>query len=297
VKKTPAPAVKPRTRKPVPPTEEELSAATKAELLGYIETFGLDVDPAGKRVAELRDDLMELFYPSPDDEEPEDPEDDEDEDETPAPVARKKPAASKSRKADDDEEPDWEELLNQLNTAGGEVQFLKDGRTQLKLVLEDPDNKRSFYTESTRVYRGERRSKFLIRAIMVKLDPPAVKAVSVGKGVLKAIFQLLVEGYDLFDPEEGHGLTIVKRGSGLETSYNVMPSPKPVPSPDFVDLDGTLEEIAERLEESDVNRSDKSDDDDEDEKPRRRGPAKKAPAGKRRSSRDDDDDDEDDESW
>jgi len=288
-KAAPARRAPAKSKTPALPTEEDISGASKAEILELIEVHELDVEVEGKRVAELRDEVMELFFPT---EPEEDAEPEEDEDETPAP--RSKPKAKAKASAGDGEDPDWEELLNGLNASGGDVQFVKDGRTQLKLVLEDEDNRKSFYIESVRVYKGERRVKYLLRALMPKLDPPAIKAIPVGKTVLKAIFQLLVEGYDLLDADEGHGLTIVKRGSGFETSYNVMPSPKPVPMPEsYSDLTTSLEDIAASLEESDINR-DTGKDDDEDDKPKR-GAARSAGKGRGRSKSDDDD--EDSESW
>lgn len=276
-------------RAPANPTEEEILGSSKAELLKLIEERELDIETDGKRVGELRDALVEHFYPSGDEDEDED---DEDEEEEEAPPPKKKTTATvkkSSKKSDDDEDPDWEEILNQLNQ-GGDIFFVKDGRTQLRLVPEDPSNKKSFFHETSRLYRGQRRTKYLIRAFLPKLDPPGIKAVPVGPTVLKSILGLLAEGYELLDPEEGHGITIVRRGSGLDTSYNVMPSPKPVPMPEeFVDLETSLEEIAEQLEEGDVNRDKNREDEDDEEKPARgrrpaRGKAKK-------------DEDEDGEEW
>lgn len=151
----------------------------------------------------------------------------------------------------------WTQVLSDLESKdSGEISYLKDGKTRVKLVPEK-GNDRQFFAEATRLWQGKPKQRFLVKGIIFKDDKDELKALVVTKTVLKGIVNLLAEGYDLLGAK-GHGITIIKSGSGLETSYSVLPSPKPVETPsDIGELSATLAELAEKLLESDKNREEK----------------------------------------
>ena len=73
----------------------------------------------------------------------------------------------------------------------------------------------------------------------------------------QSIVNTAAKGYDLFSPEEGLGVIITKTGSGLQTGYEVLPSPKPI----VVDMkavtppEKSLVEYARDYEAFQINRS------------------------------------------
>jgi len=152
---------------------------------------------------------------------------------------------------------EWQEMLDDMGTESNDprIYFIKSGRNRIRLVPEDNDPKKFFYKFS-RTYEGVTRAKFLIRGVVMgkKSDEaPQIQAISVGKMVVTQILNQLAEGYDLFDPKKGRGVTIVKKGEGREgTSYTTLVSPDAVPLPKgLLDLTDSLAKIAADIQAAD----------------------------------------------
>lgn len=135
----------------------------------------------------------------------------------------------------------WHKLLDNLSTS---VTFLrpKEGRTRLKLYWADPSADEVFYRDVQSIYRGHEKTRYMILA--VPFDGPGVtedmksKVVPmiVNKTILKALLSLLSEGYDLFSSAEGHGISINRTGTGLDSDYQVVASAKPQAFPEDLEI-------------------------------------------------------------
>lgn len=142
--------------------------------------------------------------------------------------------------------PNWQKALDELGEGGGPFFFLKSPKTNVRLIcLEDDPEK--FFAGATTVFKGKPKTKYVVFALILKTQGRELSAKYANKIVplvltktaIKSILSLLSEGYDLFDPAGGYGITIMKSGAGTDTEYNIMPSPQPVP---FVPADYTLPE-------------------------------------------------------
>lgn len=188
----------------------------------------------------------------------------------------------------------FQNMLDGLKSgAGGKFQFLGEGKTRLRLVMpQGTTDPRDFYTETTRVYRGKERTRYLFLAQVVgatgKDVPEEIKnkvsPIVAPKTVLQGILALLAEGYDLLSPN-GNGVTVIRSGKGLETSYNVIPSPKPIPLPDELEWpEESLVELGNEFYQDsldrDANRGQKSSDDTFKEEIAKPEPEKTADAKK-----------------
>lgn len=176
------------------------------------------------------------------------------------PATAAKPAAAVPAQVDDDEEAGevdpavWQQKLEELESQGGEFFYPKAGRNRLRLLPGNPV-RADFFIQVDREYQGNTRSKYLVKAVVFDGETREVKAVVLSKTVLRGILNLLAEGYDLLG-RNGHGITIVRTGTGMDTSYATMPSSKPQALPeDLEDIDMSLEELAGRLLELDSNRT------------------------------------------
>jgi len=185
----------------------------------------------------------------------------------------------------------WQAVLDDLGAESNDPRlfFLKGGRNRLRLIPEDPQDPKSFFTTVTRTYQGQSRVKFLIRALVMSNDEdatPSIRAIPIGKTAMKAILNLLAEGYDLLDPKTGHGVTIVRSGSALDTSYTVVSSPKPVPVPrKHTKLEDSMASIAEDVAAGDLDRDEQGD----NNRPKKgRGKGKKEGSLRRRLEGDND---------
>lgn len=208
-------------------------------------------------------------------------EEDDDEEEEEAPKKTKKGKGKKEASKKKSKSGSWDELLESLASGGGNgsVWFPKAGKTKIKLALEDAEDDQSFFIPVSRDFRGngQFRDKYLLRGVVLDQEEDKMSAVQVSKTAFKQVIQLLAEGYELFDPEEGHGLVITKTGEGKNTSWAVMPSPRPIETPEVDDPEWTLEELPDQMDKID-EASDKG----------------KGKDGKKKKSKDDDDDEEDD---
>lgn len=180
----------------------------------------------------------------------------------------------------------WQGLFDQLASSAGDgsVYYLKEKRTRVRLVLpEGQEPGLGFYAETEKIFKGKVSTAFMIWAVVMytskdndqNIDPKRVRAIRVPRTVLQGIVGQLAEGFELFDPKEGHGLTIEKTTSAQDrTAYVVKVSPKPVPvSEDIEWPEKDLEKLAAaeaiKARERDGKRADG--DDDEDQPGDRRG--------------------------
>lgn len=206
-------------------------------------------------------------------EEEEEEDEEEEEEEEEEPKAKKGKVAPK--KAGKKGKVDWQSMLDSLESGGltGNIFFPKSGKTRVRLILEDEDDQESWFTEVQGEFEGKVRSRYIIRGVVLHPAPDDKKimGIVVSKTAMKGIVGMLAEGYDLFDPEEGHGITISKTGASLNTSWGVTPSPKPVEIDldEYEDSESDLESLEKQLEQIGANRNKpkkkKGSDDDEDE--------------------------------
>lgn len=175
----------------------------------------------------------------------------------------------------------WQSLLNQVSTAGagGPFFYPKAGKTRIRLVSDpkgdDPDE---FFRETVSLRYGKPKTKYVFLGEVLATDngelgdrySARVVPIVVSKTVIKSILGLLVEGYvllsDTEDDEDAHGITIIRSGTGLDTSYTVMPSRKPQGLSENVQWpDESLDDFALMYtENSEQSGSVTSDDDDDD---------------------------------
>lgn len=149
----------------------------------------------------------------------------------------------------------WQNLLDTLDASsgGGDVYFLKQQKTRIRLVHPDlqpgshgSDEEEIFYAETTKHYQGKASSAFIVFGVVMgtsekadkNVDPAKIRAIRMPKTALRGIIAQLAEGWDLFDESEGRGLVIEKIGGGSSdrTSYTVQVSPKAVK----IDLSGLI---------------------------------------------------------
>lgn len=200
---------------------------------------------------------------------------------------------AKKKKGKKKRKTNWGDLAAELESAGGGTgSFLREGKTRIRIVAEDSDDDKSWFSDVQTYWQGKPRERKLIRCVILGDEEHKIVPLVVAKSVLKGIFNILDEGYDLLDEEGGYGVTIVRSGEGLNTSYTTMPSRKEVPIPDDVeDMEMTLEEAAEKIDEESKTRS-------EEQAPKKKKGKKKSKTRKSKRSRrarDEDEDDEDDE--
>lgn len=118
---------------------------------------------------------------------------------------------------------DFGALLDQLKASSlSDFIFLKEGRTKVRLLVRDE----LYYLPVASEYKGRQKTKYAMLAVLQGED--AVKALIAPKTVLTAILNLEVEGFPVFDLDEGHGVVIKRSGTGFDTDYSVTASPKQV---------------------------------------------------------------------
>lgn len=158
----------------------------------------------------------------------------------------------------DVDEATWAKLLEDIDAASGDPRTyaLRPGRNRLRLVPDIEGVPTSFFCEVQRNFRGQLRTRYLIKAMPMGRDEKEMKGVVVPKTVMKQVLNMLAEGYDLLHPTKGLGIVIVKSGEGMESSYNTLPSPKAVPLPKkYTDLDVSLKKLAEEILANDLSRN------------------------------------------
>lgn len=167
----------------------------------------------------------------------------------------------------------WANLLDELSTsASGPFFYPKAGKTRFRIVpiqhggeeVEPQDF--SYEVETT--WQGRTKSRFLVRAVILGTDQGEISEnfankilpLVIPKSAFKSIIELLADDYELFDPEEGYGLTLNKTGSGKNTDYSILPSksPHPINLEDYEDSGESMAEWAEQFAINQANRQDSS---------------------------------------
>lgn len=177
-----------------------------------------------------------------------------------------KPTATKTAKVANGEQddPDWSGLLDRLQQGGSNsFLFAKNPKNRYRLLHLDGE---PFFVEVKSDFRGKVKVKYMLLALdmAAELDERIPKGLIIAKTPFKAIVALLSEGYDLFS-ENGYGVTILKSGTGLDTSYSVMPSPKAIPvDPDLLDGAPTFEYLLKEYEAMAARRAEKPEGDAEE---------------------------------
>lgn len=123
---------------------------------------------------------------------------------------------------------DWNNLLDQFAAGTGEVLFIKK-RIRVRLApFEDPSQ---IFLPVKNIYRGKTSVKYVAKVLY--LDAPEnsspYRALLLSKRDIRAIIQLQIEGWEIFDAETGHALSITKTGEGQQSMVTVTPSPRPRP--------------------------------------------------------------------
>lgn len=133
-------------------------------------------------------------------------------------------------------QPNWQKALDELGDGSGPFFFFKASKTNVRLVCFE-ENPEHFFAAATTVFKGKPKSKYVVFGQVLKTQGRdlsekwinKIVPLVITKTALKSIISLLAEGYELFDPAQGFGITLMKSGSGTDTEYNVMPSPQVVP--------------------------------------------------------------------
>lgn len=150
----------------------------------------------------------------------------------------------------------WDQLAQELETGNrGPVAFLKKGDNRLRLILEPGKKPTEFYAETFNYYQGKPSKKYLMFALVIEQEnavlpedeQKVIRPVLVGKKILQSLVANAKRGFELFDPDTGYGVTIVKSGSGVSTAYEVIMSQQPIKivMDDLVKPEKTLAEYAE----------------------------------------------------
>jgi hypothetical protein len=158
----------------------------------------------------------------------------------------------------------WDQILNTMNESSSGPFFFV---TRIRLLCLE-DSLEHFFAPATTYFKGKPKTKFVVFGTVLSSDGGSKGPLSdqwknklvpivITKTTLTGILAILAEGYELFDPETGHGINIMRSGTGTDTDYNVNPSPQPV----ALDLDSmeqpekSLVEFAEALSERSAQRN------------------------------------------
>lgn len=138
---------------------------------------------------------------------------------------------------------DWNGLLDQFAADDGTMLFVKK-RVRVRLApFEDPTR---IFLPVRNFYQGKESTKYVCKVyyLEAKEGTSPVRAMLLSKRDVRAILQLQIEGWEIFDAELGHALALVRTGEGQQSNVTVTPSPKVRPLNE--------EELAE-LEEFDLD--------------------------------------------
>lgn len=148
----------------------------------------------------------------------------------------------------------FQKLLDELNKAGGAGGVFyhpTPGDTKIRLVLLGDDTDITFYRE---VINKWGKTRYLVAAVLLEApdqpedQAPQLRGVVLPITALRGIVGNLKAGWDLFDPEKGHGVLITREGTGkFDTSYQVNLSTQSVDitALEFEAPEGGLDEWAE----------------------------------------------------
>lgn len=163
---------------------------------------------------------------------------------------------------------EWQDMVDELKAGqgGGRFFFLKPGRTRIRLVPvpgTENETRPTFFQPTEGNYQGKVNKRQILLAIIVGAegreipdeDKNKVQPLLVAPTVVTQIVETLAEGWDLLSPK-GHGVSIVRSGQGLQTTYKVTPSPTPIPLPEpIVYIDSTMAELDAEYRAQDADKS------------------------------------------
>lgn len=138
---------------------------------------------------------------------------------------------------------DWNALLDQFAAGDGEVLFIKK-RVRVRLAPFDDPNR--IFIPVKNIYRGKVSTKYMVKVLYLEATEGSspYRALLLSKRDIRTILQLQMEGWELFDAEAGHAISLTRTGSGTDSQVSVSPSPKTRPLSE--------EELTE-LEEFDID--------------------------------------------
>lgn len=136
----------------------------------------------------------------------------------------------------------WENALDRLSQSQN-LFFPQEGKNRFRLFWAEGRDELP-YVEVTSYWQGKPRRRYMMMGYSPDDQTPIPRGIVLARTAFRSIIDLVSEGYELFDPERGHGITIIRSGRGLDTSYTVIASMHPIPIPD---------ELKEQLSEFDLS--------------------------------------------
>lgn len=121
----------------------------------------------------------------------------------------------------------WAALAKEISSSDGEIVFLQDGKTTIKLIA--PPNAQeefdtSWFVEFEQDYKGNKTKKYAVHA--VDMRDKKVKVVILPKTVLSTIFTLMGEEHNLLGIDNGVPISIIRTKTSNKTEYTTMPTAK-----------------------------------------------------------------------
>lgn len=150
----------------------------------------------------------------------------------------------------------WDKLAQELETGQrGPITFIKRGDNRIRLILPPGRKETEFFEQTFNYYQGKPSPKYLVFGLLIEQegnmlpeeDQKKIVPILVGKKILQSLVANAKRGFELFDPEKGYGVTIVKSGQMQGTTYEVIMSRDPISvnMDDLIKPEKSLEEFAE----------------------------------------------------
>lgn len=153
------------------------------------------------------------------------------------------------------------DIMNDINkgSRGGNVQYLKDGDTTVKLVMPaGRTDIRTFYQPFQATFKGELFPYYLVAGVITEADedgvadPKRVRFIKVTKTIMVEIVNLLQKKWDLFGHEGNRaGVIVITKGKkNGKPSYNVTVLPDSIDATNLPHPEQSIEEAAAEQEAS-----------------------------------------------
>lgn len=152
----------------------------------------------------------------------------------------------------------WQTMLEDMQSSegGGKFFFVQKGRTRVRLIPEkgtETNEFPSFFIETQGFWQNKPKKRFVVRGLVVEADgrelseedQHTVRPLLVAPQVVKKILALLSGGWDLLGTDTGHGITILRSGTGINTEYDVVVSPTAKPIAEFGSIIDMPESLAQ----------------------------------------------------
>lgn len=154
----------------------------------------------------------------------------------------------------------WGAMLDGFKGDNSPVLFLKQRLRARLMPFSDPN--KIFYPVDT-FYRGKQRTKYLVKIQNLDDEDRPIRALLLTRTVVKSILSQAIEGWDLFSAENGHGIILVKSGTGKNTETQLSVSPKALPISEEMlkaaeELD--MEKAAQEFSQRQADRSEEEED-------------------------------------